>query len=408
VSLLEPAPGARLADLTATEATKWSFARRRGLAVFLAHGFREVAPSPLEPAGLTERLLGRTALRVEGDLELRSDPLVSLAKLFCDSGSGDRFARWMVADRAFDRGPESRQRTTAWQALSGMSFGVGDPAADAEIILLIENLIGDLGLIAPEVRVGTLGDPEDLARYLAATTEARELTCATCQAAPSPIRFLSCSDEGCVAVAASVPPIREFLSATAGAHHATVLGLLAASNCRATDDPRLAFSSRKFVRTVFEVTAVREDNAQRRIAVARGGRCDPLVRALAASATATGAAVGVTLGVKNAADCMPGGCDGYESACEIFFASFGAAARAFALKAAALERARGFRVDVELRDTDHAEQLERAARLRARVIVIVGDPDHRAGEVTLRDMQTQSTYHVPEESLSLELKRLLR
>jgi histidyl-tRNA synthetase len=98
----------------------------------------------------------------------------------------------------------------------------------------------------------------------------------------------------------------------------------------------------------------------------------------------------------------------WEPRCEVFIAARGAAARAWALKTAAAERARGFRVDVDLREVGWAAQLQRADDLRARVVLVVGELERKKGEVAIRDMQTRETRQIPEDALPSELKRLLR
>jgi histidyl-tRNA synthetase len=112
--------------------------------------------------------------------------------------------------------------------------------------------------------------------------------------------------------------------------------------------------------------------------------------------------------VARAADCLPGDGESYESACEVFIAARGTAARAWALKAASAERARGFRVDVDLREVGWADQLQRAEQVKARVVLVVGEVERKKGEVAIRDMHTRETRHIPEDTLPAELKRLLR
>jgi histidyl-tRNA synthetase len=141
------------------------------------------------------------------------------------------------------------------------------------------------------------------------------------------------------------------------------------------------------------------------IAVARAGRRDGLLAALGGARLP---ALGVTLGVARTAACAPGDNESWESPIEVLIAARGTAARAWALRAAATERARGFRVDVDLRETGWADQLQRADQVRARVVVVVGEVERKKGEVAIRDMQTRETRQIPEENLSAELKRILR
>jgi len=141
------------------------------------------------------------------------------------------------------------------------------------------------------------------------------------------------------------------------------------------------------------------------VAVARGGRRDGLVAALGGRDVPL---VGLTLGLLRAAACVTPADASYEPVCEIFIAAQGGDARAWAFRAAAAERARGFRVDVDLGDDGWDEQLRRASELSARVVVLRGDAERQAGEVEVRELASGRSRRVDEAALSGEIKRLLR
>jgi histidyl-tRNA synthetase len=393
-------------DAAPAEAAKWRFVRRRCVGTFFAHGYREVQPSRLEPAGTARAAGVAAALALPDGTELAVDPMASIARLF-GARAEEKFARWCTAGSAFDAGPEGPYRFANWHMASGLIFGAPEPAADAEVATLCLAVAADLGVRDAEVAVSTLGDASDAQRYVESIVELSALACADCRAPHAPpLRFLSCDDEGCQALAASAPPLRDFVSVAALKHHDAVLATLDASGFAVRDDPRLGFGAGRFERTLIELRGRTADG--RRLTLGRGGRRDRLTAALGGPASP---AVGVTLGVARLAACMPGDLDGgggWESPTEVFIAAKGAAARAWALKAAAVERLRGFRVDVDLRETGWAEQLQRADQVRARVVIVVGEVERKKGEVAIRDMQTRETRHIPEETLSAELKRLLR
>jgi histidyl-tRNA synthetase len=385
------------------DAAKWRFVRRRTTGSFLAHGYREVQPAPIDPSGTSAEARGGPAIPLSGGGELRRDPLVSIARLFAREHGGARFSRWMTSGHAFEPAPLGPHVSRAWQMVSGLLLGAAEPAADAEIAGLAAMVANDLDLREPEVVLSSLGEPGDLAGFLEATTESRALVCAECRASTDFLRFLTCSDEGCRALAQAVPPLRGFLSVPALQHHEAVLATLEAAGIVVRDDPRLGFGAGRYDRTLIELRA--RDAEGRVLAVARGGRRDGIVEALGGPALP---AIGLTVGIARSAACTPGEPDSYEVACELFIAARGAGARAWALKAAQAERSRGFRVDVDLREVSFDEQLARAAEVRARVIVVVGDAERKKGQIAIHTAGGREVRHIPEESLPAELKRLLR
>lgn len=352
-----------------------------------AHGYRELVP-PL----------------VDGDGHMRGDAMVALARTHAAGGEIHRFARRMmlgpIVDAAFTPG---RFREPAFEVACGAIFGVVSPMADAEMCAMLLALGGDPGLASAEVAVNTVGELSDTRRYLDEIAELLPLRCPTCQAASDPLRFFSCDEEGCRALAAAAPPIRQSASTPALKHHEGLLATLQVAGVTVKDEPRLAFGAGKYGRTIVELRARAADGTT--LAVARGGRRDHVLEPIGIRFAP---AVGVTIGLLRASLCVTPDGASFEHACEIFIAAQGAGARAWAFRVAAAERARGFRVDVDLTEGGWADQLARADAVRARVVVVCGEVERKAGEVALRDMHSRQTRRVPETSLAAELKRLLR
>jgi histidyl-tRNA synthetase len=390
-------------DAGLEEAAKVRFVRRRAHAVFAAHGYREILPSALEPVGQAARLAD-VALALQDGRELRNDALAALARVYAAGPDAGRFARRMMAGALFDARPLGPLKRTTYEVEAGAIFGVPGAAADAEVCALALALADDPGLDQAEVLVSTLGDEGDVERYLGAISELMGLQCDACHGAVDRLRFFSCDEEGCRALAATAPALRDYVSPAARAHHEALLACLqAAGVTRVRDEPRLAFGAARYRRTIVELRARAASGA--RVAAARGGRRDGLVAALGGRAAPL---VGLTIGLLRAAACVAPADASFEPACEIFIAAQGASARAWAFHAAAAERARGFRVDVDLGEDGWDEQLRRAGELHARVVVLCGEDERAAGVVQVRNSATGELRRVAEEELPGIIKRLLR
>lgn len=203
-------------DAGPEDAAKVRFVRRRAFAVYRAHGYRELLPSALDPAGQAARLgVAPVAALPDGGGELPSDPMAAIARVYAAGPDAGRFARRMAKSTLFERSPSGPLRAASYEVACGVIFGSSGPAADAEVGAVAMALGSDPGLAHPELVVSTLGEPQDLQRYLHATTELRPLMCERCQGSPDPLRFLGCDEEGCRALAAAAPPLREQVSTPA-------------------------------------------------------------------------------------------------------------------------------------------------------------------------------------------------
>ncbi len=378
-------------------AAKWRFVGRRILSLCAAYSFREVSPSALEPIEVADRL-GLDCLPLPDNMALRSDAMASMARLFAEQALPEDFSRWVLSGEIFDGQAEPPLRWRSWSAVSCGLFGVASPTADAELLALLAGVAADLRLPDATLAVSTLGDPGDYQRYLEATRALSLLGCPACIASADPLRFLSCTDDGCRALALTAPSLRDVLSAAARKRHELVLGAAVNLGLQVSDDPKLVLDGRRYGSTVFELSA---SGPLGRVAVARGGRRDTLVEQLGGKPTPF---VGVTFGILRAASCTPGEDETFEPSCEVFFASRTLAARAIAARLAHEARSRGMRVDVELRDISLDQQLARAARLHCRLVAVIGSDT----TIELHNPRTGAIEPVRLDDLTSTLRRALR
>src|SRR6185369_2730720 len=90
------------------------------------------------------------------------------------------------------------------------------------------------------------------------TAEMATLRCANCRGSSGSLRFLTCEDEGCVALAQTAPALRDFISVAALKHHESLLATLDASGFTVRDVPRLGFGAGRYNRTVLELRGTPE------------------------------------------------------------------------------------------------------------------------------------------------------
>jgi histidyl-tRNA synthetase len=275
-------------------------------------------------------------------------------------------------------------------------IGSDAPLVDAELIMLLDDLLSELGVPGVRLRLSSLGSPgaraeyrEELKRYLhdresELSREVRERIDA------NPLRAFDSDDDGTRAVMAEAPMMLERLGGEDAEHFDEVRRLLDQGGVEYALDGTLVRGLDYYTRTVFEFTC---DRLGAQSGIGGGGRYDGLVEQLGGPPTpANGWAVGVERIVLALDEPAP------EPASDVFIvAADGQRDQALAL-ATELRRA-GLSADLDLADRGMKGQMKQADRLGARHAVILDD----AGALTVRDMRSGEQHGVDRARLAEEI-----
>ena len=121
-------------------------------------------------------------------------------------------------------------------------FGASQPSADAELIVLVVELLGKLGLENLSVRINSIGCPncrpayqQHFKEYLNAR---REKLCKSCQERMdiNPMRTLDCKEAACKEELKDAPVMMDHLCDECRAHFEALKGYLEAAGIRYTVD----------------------------------------------------------------------------------------------------------------------------------------------------------------------------
>jgi len=259
------------------------------------------------------------------------------------------------------------------------ALGSDDPSLDAELILLLAELIERAGAGPARLRLSSLGTPETRAAYLDAlrshlrahenrvSREVRE------RLDQNPLRAFDADHPGTQAVMTEAPRLLDRLEPDDAAHFADVRALLDAAGLAYEVDSTLVRGLDYYTRTVFEFESERL-GAQ--AALGGGGRYDRLVEELGGPATP---GVGWAAGIERillASDAEP------EDEARVFVALAKPDAKGRAFRMARSLRAQGIRAEIEQAGRSLKGQLKQADRIGARATVIVGDT------IDVRDMDS--------------------
>jgi histidyl-tRNA synthetase len=250
------------------------------------------------------------------------------------------------------------------------ALGSDDPSLDAELILLLAELIEGAGAGPARLRVSSLGTPETRAAYLeelASYLRAREDELSEevrVRLDQNPLRAFDADHPGTRAVMEDAPRLLDRLDPGDAEHFAAVRALLDAAGMPYEVDSTLVRGLDYYTRTVFEFESERL-GAQ--AALGGGGRYDRLVEELGGPATpGVGWAAGIEriLLASTAED---------EAEPRVYVALAKPGLMQAAFDVARRLRDEGIRVEIEQAGRSLKGQLRQADRIGARTTVILGD-----------------------------------
>jgi histidyl-tRNA synthetase len=260
------------------------------------------------------------------------------------------------------------------------AIGSDSPLVDAELIILLDELLHGIGVPALTLKLGSLGSPEARAAYreeLIGFLRAHEGDLAEDvreRIDANPLRAFDSKDEGTRGVMAGAPTVLERLDKDDAEHFEEVRRLLDQAGIAYELDGTLVRGLDYYTRTVF---AFESERLGAQSEVGGGGRYDRLVEQLGGPPTP---AAGWAAGVDRILLAVGEGAEG--AGIDVFVvAEDGRRDRALAL-ATELRQA-GLRTDLDLAGRSVKGQMKQADRLGARRVVIL-----EADGVQLRDMES--------------------
>lgn len=277
-------------------------------------------------------------------------------------------------------------------------LGASDPAADAEVIIMLMEFFEALGFAPDELRlrVNSMGDatcrPAYREKVRSFILDHADEMCEDCveRAELNPLRAFDCKVERDRELMREAPLVTDNLCEECAAHYAQVLAYLDEAGVSYEQDPTLVRGLDYYTRTVFEVEVAKAGVG----AIGGGGRYDGLVELEGGRPTpGIGFAVGferIELALRSLGKTL-------ETPAErcAFVAATEPSLRGRAFSLTRELRAAGVRCEADYQGRSLKGQLKLADRLGAAVVVIVGPDELAAGEATLRDMATHEQARVP-------------
>lgn len=385
-------------DILAPDSGRWRAFTSVFAEVVEAAGYQLIIPPLMEDLAVFTRIGEATDVVTKemydfvdkGDrhVALRPEQTASVCRAFVQHRPVTPWKTWYSGPNFRYEKPQ-RGRYRQFDQVGIEVLGVDDPLLDVEVIALGWEFYRRLGLRQVELRLNSLGEPEDRARYVdalqahfeaageALSVQSRETL------AKNPLRILDSKREADAPFVASAPTIDQFWSDQAASHFAAVQSGLRQLEIPFTIDMKLVRGLDYYRHTTFEFVGGTLESAQN--ALGGGGRYDGLVEDLGGPATS---GIGFALGLERtllACD-DEGVFAAPDPSVDVFVVD--TTGGAVALTITAELRAAGISADRSYEQRSMKAQMKGANRSGAAIAVIVGTDEVAAGTVTIKPLRS--------------------
>ena len=360
------------------------------------YGYGEVATPIFEFTEVFKRTLGDSSdivtkemytfeSRGGEEITLRPEGTAGIVRALISGGLGQHLPlKFFYQGPMFRHERPQKGRLRQFHQFGVELLGVGAPLGDIEVIAMAAQILDALGVgESTTLEINSLGDRQSRKAYrdvlLGYLTDVRDKLSEDSRKrlAVNPLRVLDSKDEGDKRVVADAPLFSDYLTDEAAEFFAAVTAGLDELGIAYALNPKLVRGLDYYCHTAFEFTT---EALGAQGTVLAGGRYDGLVSAMGGAETP---GVGWAAGVERLAMLIA---DAPEFHRPIAVVPVGGAETA-AFNLAQELRRDGFTVDIGY-GGNLSKRMKRANKLRARLAVILGEDELRAGTVTVRDLDT--------------------
>ncbi len=408
-------------DILPGDVALWQYVERTAVDLFTRFGFREIRPPILEKTELFARSIGESTDIVEKEMytfpDRKGDPITmrpeATASVVRAYVQHNMYAQRPV-QKLFTIGPMFRRerpqrgRYRQFYQINAEVFGVAAPQIDAQLILMLVELLSHLSVTDASVHINSLGCPVCRPAFrsaLVAFLENRaDVLCSDCnrRTATNPLRVLDCKVPTCREALTGAPALKDYLCGECRSHFNAVTTILGRFKVDYRIDDRLVRGLDYYTRTTFEIQT---SALGAQSAVCGGGRYDGLVEALGGPDTP---GIGFAIGLDRLVDIVGLSKDSLEPSPEVFIAALGDTAIDQAFDWMTRLCRNGIPAEMDFNGRSLKSQMKLANRLKARHVLIVGEDELSQGAFPLRNMATKEQEAIPADRLVEDLTSRLK
>lgn len=365
------------------------------------YGFYEIRTPVFEHTELFQRSVGETTDVVQKEMytfndkggrsiTLRPEGTAGAARAFLENGlfneAMPQKVFYLTSCYRYEKPQAGRLRE--FHQFGVECFGAPSPAADAEIILLANEIFNYLGINNITLEINSIGCPECRKNFQAALkeyfTEHIDSLCDTCKGRleKNPMRILDCKSPVCSEIAKGAPKILDYLCDDCTEHFDSVKKYLDANGLEYKVNPTIVRGLDYYTRTVFEFVS-NEIGAQG--TVCGGGRYDGLIEEMGGKPTC---ACGFGLGIERLLLLMDTQKSEFpeRKKCDLFIASISAEENIKASQLVTDLRNEGLAAEFDTVGRSVKAQMKYADKIGALYTMVLGGDEISSGKAKLKNM----------------------
>lgn len=409
-------------DIVPPESLKWQYIENIMKKTAEIFGYQEIRTPLFEHTELFERGVGETTDIVTKEMytfldkagrsiTLRPEGTASCARALVEHSlySGVLPVKWYYTGPMFRYDRPQAGRYRQFHQFGAEVFGSNHPAVDAEVIMLMVEILNRIGLEEYELHLNSVGCPVCRESYrhrlVDHITPLREELCRDCQQRyeQNPLRVLDCKNETCQQAVAGCPTLYDNLCGDCREHYLQLRAYLDKNIIRYMHDDRLVRGLDYYTNTAFEIH-IPGIGAQS--AVGGGGRYNGLVKECGGpDISGIGFAIGMerillALQTKKAQVPAAGNID-------VFVAVMDSKYEEKGFEVLNQLRRAGIRADKDYNQRSPKAQIKYADKLNARVVVFIGEEEVEKGFFTLRNMESKKQVEAASDDLTRSVAKIL-
>ena len=393
-------------DVLPADSYRWQYIEGAARKIAARYALKEVRTPTFEHTELFNRGVGDTTDIVNKEMytfldkggrsvTLKPEGTAGVARTFIENGmaGGVLPAKMYYLTPAFRYERPQAGRLREFHQFGVEFFGASAPEADAELILLVDSFLRELGISSLSLKLNSIGCKHCRPKYNEALRDyflphLSEL-CETCRSRfeKNPLRMLDCKEKGCRQIAAGAPRILDYLCDDCASHFESLKAMLTENGVSYEIDPNIVRGLDYYSKTVFEFvsTAIGAQGT-----VCGGGRYDTLIENLGGSPTP---AVGFAVGIERLILLMQntGVPFGEEPTVTVYLAGMDEPSRKKAFAIAQELRRNGISAEIDLMGRSIKAQFKYAGKTGAKYVAVIGSNELENGVMSVKNMSTSTS-----------------